>query len=422
MSYPKLVRIRQQLDDTRIDDIDAVIHSEMEKSHLSAKIKHGTKVAITAGSRGITDIVPITTSIARKVRSWGGRPFVVPAMGSHGGATVSGQLKVLEEYGLTEVNIGAPIISSMEVAEIGKTESGIPVYIDREASKADHILVVNRIKPHTEFKGQIESGLFKMMVIGLGKHQGAIVAHQFAVKYGYERTIEEIGQFILEKAPISLGIGVVENGYGQTARIGAIEPRDFFVMEKKLLEEARLKTPRLPFDEIDILIVDECGKEISGTGMDTKVIGRIMNIYELEVDHPKITRIILRDLSIKTHGNAIGVGLADFVTRRVAEKIDYRSTYINCITAVTPEKGRLPIVCENDREALDFALATAGPVDSDTVRMVWIKNTSHLGEMFISHGLLREAQDKDNLEISREVSEMEINHAGNLIELWGKYD
>jgi hypothetical protein len=418
MLYPRLVRIRQQLDDTRIDDIDAAIQSEMEKSHLSTKIKHGTKVAITAGSRGITDIVPITASMVRKVRSWGGKPFVIPAMGSHGGATASGQLDLLEEYGMTEVNICAPIISSMEVAEIGKTESGIPVYIDQEAFNADHILVVNRIKAHTEFKGQIESGLFKMMVIGLGKHQGAIVSHQFAVKYGYERTIKEVGQFILERAPISLGIGIVENGYGQTAKITAIEPRDFFRMEKKLLEEARVKTPRLPFDEIDILIVDECGKEISGTGMDTKVVGRIMNIYELEVDEPRITRIILRDLSEKTHGNAIGVGLADFVTKRVVAKIDYRSTYINCVTAVTPEKGKLPIVCENDREALEFAMATAGPLNLDTARIVWIRNTSKLDELFISHGLLAEVRRKENLKIVEDEYEIKFDDSGHLIEFW----
>lgn len=420
MSYPKMVKIRQRLDDTRVEDIDSIIRREMNRMQISSRIKSGSKVAITAGSRGITDIAKIIASIVREIKGLGAEPFIVPAMGSHGGANDVGQLEILQNYGITENSIGAPIISSMEVVKIGVTKSGIPVFIDQKAYGADHIIVVNRIKPHTEFHGQIESGLIKMMVIGLGKHQGAIVAHQFAVKYGYERTIVEMGRCILKKAPISLGVAIVENGYGQTAQITAVDPENVFEMEKRLLKEVRNRTPKIPFDDIDILVVDECGKEISGSGMDTKVIGRIMNIYESELNHPKITRIILRDLSEKTHGNAAGVGLADFVTKRLADKIDYNSTYINCVTAVTPEKGRLPIVCENDREALDFALATAGPVDSRNLRMVWIRNTSSLSEIFISQGLLDETRGKENLATAGDAMEMEFDEHGNLVEFWGK--
>jgi hypothetical protein len=414
MSYPRMTRIMQELNKTRVQNIPTAISAEMQRLRLQSLIKRGESVAITAGSRGITDIVPILKTIVAEVKRVDGVPFIVPAMGSHGGATAEGQKDILEDYGITQTAAGAPIRSSMEVTNIGTTNSGIPVFLDRTALESDHIIVVNRIKPHTEFQGKIESGLMKMMVIGLGKHEGTIIAHDFAVKYGYERTVEEIWQYILKHAPISLGIGIIENGYGQTAQITAVAPEKLYETEKKLLEIARMETPKLPFNELDILIVDECGKEISGTGMDTKVIGRIMNIYELEVENPKITRIVLRDLTDKTHGNAIGVGLADFVTRKVADKIDYRATYINSVTAVTPEKGRLPIVCENDKEALDFAIATAGPSDINTLRIGWIKNTSTLSEMFISEALISETKKLSHVEVIGESFELCFNNKGEL--------
>jgi hypothetical protein len=418
MRYPRLFRIRQRLDDTRVKDIETTIRSELDRIHMSSKIKPGSKVAVTAGSRGITDIVSITSSIVKEIKGCGASPFIVSAMGSHGGASARGQMEILEEYGLTEEKLGVPIVSSIDVVKIGETAHGIPVYIDQKAFEADHIVVVNRIKAHTEFHGHIESGLIKMMVIGLGNHQGAVTAHRFAVRYGYEKTLTEIGEFILQRAPIALGIGVIENGFGQTAHIVAIPREDFLEKEKELLKMAKEKTARLPFEDVDILIVDKCGKEISGTGMDTKVIGRVMNIYETEVTSPRVTRIVLRDLSEKTHGNALGVGLADFVTKRLVEKIDHKATYINSITAVTPEKGRLPIVCENDREALDFALATAGPPDMDRIRIVWIRNTSRLSDMFVSQGMLAEAEAKENVEIDGEGDEMRFDRDGNLVEMW----
>ena len=415
MSYPEMVKINQQLDEIKITDLDSHITAELDKTQLATLLKPGSKVAISVGSRGITDIVTIITSVVNWIKAHGGDPFLVPAMGSHGGATAEGQTQILEDYGLLETKVGAPIVSSMEVNHLGETRSGIPVMLDQNACNADHIIVLNRVKPHTEFHGKIESGLMKMIVIGLGKHEGTIMAHRYAVKYGYERTLTEIGLHALKNAPISLGLAIIENGYGQTAQITGVEPETFLEAEKRLLDIARNKTPKLPFDELDILIVDECGKEISGTGMDTKVLGRIMNIYEEELNNPKITRVILRDLTEKTHGNAIGVGLADFVTRKVADKIDYSSTYINSVTAITPEKARLPIVCENDREAVDFAIATAGPVDLDTVRIAWIKNTSKLSEMWISQGLMNEAKKKNEINILSDGCPMQFDGAGNLV-------
>jgi hypothetical protein len=415
MSYPEMVKINQQLDEIKITDVDSHITAELDKTQMATMLKPGSKVAISVGSRGITDIVTIITSVVNWIKAHGGDPFLVPAMGSHGGATAEGQTQILEDYGLLETKVGAPIVSSMEVNHLGETRSGIPVMLDRNACNADHIIVLNRVKPHTEFHGKIESGLMKMIVIGLGKHEGTIMAHRYAVKYGYERTLTEIGLHALKNSPISLGLAIIENGYGQTAQITGVEPETFLETEKKLLDVARNKTPKLPFDELDILIVDECGKEISGTGMDTKVLGRIMNIYEEELNNPKITRVILRDLTEKTHGNAIGVGLADFVTRKVADKIDYRSTYINSVTAITPEKARLPIVCENDREAVDFAIATAGPVDVGNLRLAWIKNTSTLWEMFVSEALQAAAEGKKGLSLEGEAFKLTFDAEGNLI-------
>jgi len=413
-----MVKIRQRVDAREIKNIEAEVRSELKKINFGQKIQPGDTVAITAGSRGISNIAEIIKTLVKEIKIVGADPFIFPAMGSHGGATAAGQREIIEDYGITEADMEAPIVSSMETVNIGKTQSGIPVYIDKHAYEADHVVVVNRIKKHTEFHGCIESGLMKMMVIGMGKHKGAIIAHKYAVKYGYEKVLTDIGNCIIENAPICTGIGIVENGYGKTAQITAIDAENIYETEKKLLEFSRDITPKLPFDDIDILIVDECGKHISGTGMDTKVVGRLMNIYETPLTSPKITRIILRDLSAGSHGNAIGMGLADFITRKVFDKIDYRPTYVNSITAITPEKARIPVICENDREAVDFALATAGPIEIDTVKVVWIRNTSELFEVFVSHGFMDAVNNRSDLDVIGSCSEMVFDEDGNLCKVW----
>ncbi len=415
MDYPRIAEITQRLNDTRAADIDATIAEEMTRVGLAGRIKPGSRVGITAGSRGITDMIAVVRGTVGEVKKVGARPIIIPAMGSHGGATAEGQTEMLEGLGVTEETIGAPILSSMDVVELGTTEEGIPVVLSKDAMACDGIIVVNRIKPHTEFHGRIESGLTKMMVIGLGKHQGAILAHSWAVRYGYERTLISCGRHIIEQAPITLGVGIVENGYNQAARIAATTPENFIEEEAGLLELARETCPHLPFDNLDILVVDESGKEISGTGMDTKVIGRIMNIYEPPLDHPHITRIVLRDLTEKSHGNGLGVGLADFVTQRVADKLNRDDTDVNCVTAVTPEKGRLPIVGKTDRMAVDYAFASAGPVTDADVRLCWIRNTAALDRMYVSEALLDEVAGHPGLEVSSELTDMEFDGAGNLL-------
>ncbi|MBE0584725.1 MAG: DUF2088 domain-containing protein [Desulfofustis sp.] len=387
----------------------------MKRVDLASRMKPGAKVGITAGSRGITDMVALLQAIVDEIKKIGATPVIIPAMGSHGGATAEGQAEMLEGLGVSEQKVGAPVVSSMDVVELGTTPEGIPVVLSKDAMACDHLVVVNRVKPHTEFHGRIESGLTKMMVIGLGKHLGAVLAHRWAVRYGYERTLVSSGKLILEKAPITLGVGIVENGFGQAARIEVVTPEHFIEKDEHLLSVARKTCPHLPFDRLDILIVDEGGKEISGTAMDTKVIGRIMNIYEPPLEHPHITRIVLRDLTEQSHGNGLGIGLADFVTQRVVDKLNRDITDVNCVTAVAPEKGRLPIVGRTDRMAIDYAFASAGPISGADVRLCWIRNTMRLDRMFVSEALLPEVEVHQNLEVSSALKQMRFSDAGDLL-------
>ncbi|MEE4166371.1 MAG: lactate racemase domain-containing protein [Desulfocapsaceae bacterium] len=415
MEYPRIAEISQRLNTTRAGDIEAVIAKEMKRVDLGERIKPGSRVAITAGSRGITDMIPVLQAIISEIRKVEAHPVIIPSMGSHGGATAEGQAEMLEGLGVSQQTLGVPVVSSMDVVDLGETGEGIPVVLSRDAMECDNIIIVNRIKPHTEFHGTIESGLTKMMVIGLGKHRGAVLAHRWAVRFGYERTLISAGNHIINKAPITLGIGIVENGTGQAAKIAAVTPENFVEEEVKLLTFARETCPHLPFDRLDILVVDEGGKEISGTCMDTKVIGRIMNIYEPPLEHPYITRIVLRDLTETSHGNGLGIGLADFVTQRLVDKLNRDITDLNCVTAVAPEKARLPIIGKTDRMAVDYAFASAGPVTAETVRLCWIRNTMRLDRMFVSEALLEEVKAHNDLEIVSELMEMKFNDQGELL-------
>ena len=415
MIYPRIAEITQRLDDRRVDNVHSVIAQEMKRVDLAGRMKTGARVGITAGSRGISSMVSVLQALVSEIQEIGATPIIIPAMGSHGGATAEGQKEMLEGLGISEKSVGAPVVSSMDVVELGTTEEGIPVVLSKDAMACDHLVIVNRVKPHTEFHGRIESGLTKMMVIGLGKHEGAVLAHRWAVRYGYERTLIASGQLVIEKAPITLGVGIVENGFGQAARIEVVVPEHFIEKDEHLLALARETCPHLPFDRLDVLVVDEGGKEISGTAMDTKVIGRIMNIYEPPLEHPHITRIVLRDLTEKSHGNGLGIGLADFVTQRLVDKLNRSITDVNCVTAVAPEKGRLPIIGRTDRMAIDYAFASAGPVNGENVRLCWIRNTMKLDRMFVSEALLPEVEAHPSLEISSALQEMHFTDGGDLL-------
>ena len=414
MSFPKMIRIQQRLVAPTLSDVRAAVRAEIRTLQLAARVKAGQQVAIPAGSRGIANIVTILETVVQEMRALGLVPFVFPAMGSHGGATAEGQREVLATYGITEGRLGVPIRATMEVVELGRTPRGMPVFVDKIAAEADWVAVINRIKPHTEFSGDIESGLIKMMAIGFGNHRGALNTHQQAVKYGYRMAIPEIGMAILERLPVLFGLGILENAYDQTARVVAIPPERFMAEEKALLREARELMARLPVDFLHLLIVDEMGKDISGAGMDTNVIGRVMVIGEPEPETPKILRLYVRDLSEKTYGNAIGIGLADFCSQRLADKIDPLPTQINCITAMTPEKARLPIAFKTDREAVATALTTVGPVEPWEARVIRIKNTLEMEELQVSEALLDDLKGRPDISLIGAPEAMTFDAYGNL--------
>ena len=396
LSLPSIFRVRQSFEGPRVTDVSGEVHAQLAKLRLEERIKPGQSVAITAGSRGIANIPIITKAIVDFLKQLRAEPFIVPAMGSHGGGTADGQLSVLEHYGVTEATMGCPVRATMDVVQVGET-LGLPVWLDRYAAEADWIGVINRVKPHTDFKGEIESGLFKMMTIGLGKHRGAIQAHRANIRHRYETVITSVGREMLGKARIAFGLGVVENGYDETAKIEAFTAANLEEGERRLLKEARDWMARLPFSPIDVLVVEEIGKNISGSGMDTNVIGRPSNPHEPFPNDPKILWIVALDLTEESYGNATGIGNADFTTRRLVDKIDMKPTLINCITACAPNGAKVPATYETDREAIETALSCIGLTPPDKARVIRIKNTLMLGELEISEALMAEAARRNDL-------------------------
>lgn len=414
MVYPKMLRIRQQLSDVREENIPGGTRREMSKLNLASKVKQGESVAISAGSRGVVNINVVLRTLVEEFQSMGAKPFIFPAMGSHGGATAEGQRAVLAHYGVTEESMGCPVRATMEVVQIGASDDGIPVYLDKYAAEADHVVVVNRVKPHTDFKGDIESGLLKMTLIGMGKWHGATIYHRAFVDYSFDRIVRSVSRVVAEKAKLLCGMALVENGYDQTARVVGVLPEELVERERELQEEAKTLMASLPFDEIDVLIVDRMGKDISGTGMDTNIVGRIYNFVTPEPEKPRIKRIFVRDLTDETMGNAIGIGLADVTVKRLVDKMDRKATYINAITGITPEKARLPMYYDTDRESLDAALATIGLTEPEQARIMWISTTLDLTEVAVSEVYHAEVEKREDLEIVGEAQELPFDSAGNL--------
>jgi hypothetical protein len=414
VNFPNMYRIRQSFDRTRVQDIPGTVKSELGKLNLGQKVKPGQTVALTAGSRGVANIAVILKAAAEYFRALGAKPFIFPAMGSHGGAKAEGQSALIAHYNVTEAFTDAPIVSSMEVVEISRTGDGVPVFIDRNASQADWIVVVGRIKPHTKFKAPIESGLMKMMAIGMGKQKGAEHYHKAAIQYGFAKIIVDAGREVLRKAPVICGIGLVENGYDETAIIEAIKPEEIEARERQLLAVAKEMMPRLPFNEIDLLIVDEMGKNISGTGMDPNVTGRnrdILGIFPTPVN-PK--RLFVRDLTPDSNGNATGIGLADLTTKRLVDKINYQATYMNCITGISLEKAAVPMFFETDRECIQTALGSVGLTPPEKSRIVRIKNTLQIDEVEVSAAYAAEFPARKELEVLAGPQPMAFDGRGNL--------
>jgi hypothetical protein len=417
-----MVKIRQKLCNEKLDDIPMKVRKEIFKLDIGGKIEKGDTVAITCGSRGISNINIIIKAVVDTLSELGLNSFIVPAMGSHGSATAEGQKEMIAHYGVTEDFIGVPIKSSMDVVEIGETEDGVNVCIDKNAFDADHILVLNRIKLHTDFKGVNESGLMKMMTIGLGKYVGATRYHTAAVDYGMQHMIHTVGRTVLKNAKILCGLGIIENGYDQTADICAFNPDMLEMGEREMLLRANEFFPRLPVENVDILILDVIGKNISGTGMDTNVIGRFYcPVYSKEPESPKIKRIIVSDLTEQSNGNGTGIGLADFCNQRIINKLDKNATYINCLTGMAPEKARIPITYPNDRMSMQSALRTIGLVAPESARVIHAYSTLHMEFLEVSESVAKELELRDDIEILEEANELLFDENDNFIPVNKKF-
>jgi hypothetical protein len=410
-----MLRLRQKFDCPRLDDIPAEVDRQLRALDLAAKVKPGQTVAITVGSRGIANIAVITKAIVEHFKRLKAVPFIVPAMGSHGGGTAEGQRQIVEGYGVTEDYVGAEIRSSMETVIIDKTPQGIPVHFDRHASAADHVVVAGRVKPHTGFVGEIESGLHKMMLIGLGKHAGAKIYHRAITDFSWLEIVSAVADSVLNKCKIVCGVGIVENAYDETALVAAVQPQDFLRREKELLVLAKQWMPRLPFKKVDLLIVDELGKDISGSGMDTNVIGRKYNDHRAtDQDNVAVKTIFVRGLTEATHGNACGIGMAEFTNERTIAAIDKRITAINAITGGHVPAASQPVSLETDRDVLEAAFPTIGLTEPERARVLHISNTLRLAELLASEAYLPMIESRDDLEVVDEPHEMEFDEDGNL--------
>ncbi len=407
MAPPRMLRVKQKFEAPTLEDIPAAVRAEVQSLALDSKVTAGESVAISVGSRGIANIALIIKSLVEELKALGLEPFLVPAMGSHGGGVAEAQQAIIEGYGVTEEYTGAPIKASMETVQVGETEDGVPVFFDQYAYDADHVAVVGRIKPHTDFVGEIESGLHKMMLIGLGKHKGAALYHQAIVHYSFDRIIRSVGQTVIDKCGVLLGLGLVENQYDKTALIKGVGAEEFVDREKELLVLAKKWMPRLPFETVDLLIVDEIGKNISGAGMDTNVVGRkFHDNHAAEKEYPKVTRILVRGLTEETHGNASGIGTAEYAHKRAIEEMDREITYINCMTGNHPSGAHIPLYFDTDRICIDRALETVGLVEAENARVLRIHNTLDLAEVLVSEAYLPEIEKREDLEIIGEAEDM----------------
>jgi len=372
-------------------------------------------VAITAGSRGIANIAKITRAIVEHFHKLGAKPFIVPAMGSHGGGTAEGQRRIIESFGITESLLGCPIRSGMDTVEVCQSDDGFPVHFDRLAFQADHVVVCNRVKPHSGFHGDIESGLMKMLLIGLGNCEGAKIYHRAILDYSFEHIIHDVAQKVINACPILAGVAIVENAYDQTALIEAVRPREFETREKELLALAKKLMPRLPFDAVDVLLIDRMGKDISGVGFDPNVVGRKFNDHKaVEGELPKVRRIALRGLTPASHGNATGMGMAEFCKSQLLRDADPAATRLNCLVSGHVSAAMPPLDYETDREMLAAALGTIGLTDPPNAKLLWIADTLHLDEMECSTAYLDEAQHRDDLEILTKPRDLPFDPTGNL--------
>jgi len=409
---PRVAGVSQKFDRPRMDDSGGALKQILNTSGVLESVFPKMEIAIAVGSRGISNQPVLVKLIAEALREKGARPFLVPAMGSHGGATADGQKKTLEDLGFGEDKIGVPIRSSMETVRVGTSQNGLPVHVDKNAHEADGIVIINRIKPHTSFRGPYESGLMKMIAIGLGKQKGAEICHEL----GIERIAENfpaIARVTIEKENILFAIGLLENAYHETCRIELLRKEEIETEEPKLQKEAKRLLPKLHFTDIDVLVIDEIGKNISGTGFDTNVVGR----YHTPgcSGGPNVTRLVILNVTDETHGNANGLGIADFTTRRIFDQFSFENTYPNALTSTVLPSVKIPMVLETDLLAIKAAIKTCNILDKRNVRLIRIKNTNEIERIEVSESMLDGIRGNPYLSIETELYPLALNDDGSLV-------
>ncbi len=411
---PKMIRVKQKFDESYIEDPATVLQESLNRPEITNQVKPGMSIAVTAGSRGIDNIALITRETIKFIKEQGGEPFIIPAMGSHGGAVAEGQVSILKSLGMTEETMGCPIRATMEVDVLHTLDDGTPVYIDKYAHAADGIVVINRIKPHTGFRGRYESGLFKMMTIGIGKQKGAETTHNRGrLKMG--ESIELSGNAYLNNAKILFGVASIENAFDKTYRLLALTKDEIREKEPDYLLEARSLLPCLLLEHADVLVVDYMGKNISGTGMDTNITKSYTHGYGISREG-RARKIAILDLTEQSHGAAVGIGSADMTTRRLFEKMDFNTTYPNLLTTGGTDSAKIPMVLDNQKLAIQAAIKTAIGADKDNIKIIRIQDTLHISEIQISEGFLAEAEAHPLIEIVGEPEDLVFNERGNLFE------
>ncbi|KJS84467.1 MAG: hypothetical protein JM58_10645 [Peptococcaceae bacterium BICA1-8] len=411
--FPKMVKIKQKFNPTHLENLIEKLQEELQQREGMDQIKAGYQVGICVGSRGVANIDTVTKTVVEAIKEKGAIPFIVPCMGSHGGATAEGQKEVLEHLGVSEETMGAPIKSSMEVIQVDALENGLPIYVDKYCAEADAIIVINRVKPHTAFRGPIESGLMKMITIGLGKQKGAESCHQMGFKYMAE-IVPKAARKIMQKVPIVFGVALVENAYDKTCVVEVVPSAQIEKRETQLLIEAKARMPRFLFDQMDVLVLDYIGKNVSGDGMDPNITGKYPTPYAR--GGPDITKVVVLDLTPETGGNGNGVGIADFTTKSVVDKMDLEITYANGLTSTVCTPTKIATYLENDEYAIKAAIKTCNILDYNQCRLVRIKDTLHLGEIEISEAMLEEVKKHEDIEIISEPYEWQFDENGNLLD------
>ena len=418
VTLPRMVRVRQSFDHAHIEpeDLSAVVWAQLDRSEIKNKIKPGMSIAITCGSRGIANIAIIVKAIVDFVKAQGANPFVFPAMGSHGGATVEGQLDVLKSYQVTEETMGCPIRATMETVYLGDTVEGNPVFQDKYAHQADGVILCGRIKAHTTFRGPYESGLLKMSVIGMGKQHGAESVHESGF-INMARLLPQFARVVFDHTNIIAGVGILENAFDQTYKIAGLAPEEIWEQEPVLLKEAKSKMGRIWIENADVLVVDKIGKDISGDGMDPNVTGTFGSPESACDGSPgplKAQRTVVLDLTDASHGNANGIGVADVTTKRLVDKTDVDVTYPNAVTSTLVVMVKMPMFAHTDQHAIQLAVRICNEIDKANPRIVRIENTMELGHIWVSEALVPEVEAHPNMELDGELKPWDFDENGNL--------